>query len=94
MRGQCPCTYIGKDDLGFMEQYPINDDPCLIRKSTTINRTSNTTNRMVHHGPKAGPITLANTPLQSDRQPPHMFRLDLNSVKSEDASPLVKMSAY
>ena len=81
---------IGKDDLGFID----NTQSTMIFESSTINCTSHTARRLVRHGPKAGLITLANTPPQSDHQPPHTFRLDLNSVKSEDGSPLVKMYAY
>ena len=45
----------------------------------------------------AGPtglILLSNMPPQSDRQPLHTFRLDRNSAKTEEGSPLVKTSAY
>ena len=49
---------IGKDDLGFID----NTQSTMIFESSTINCTSHTARRLVRHGPKAGLITLANTP--------------------------------
>jgi len=66
--------------------YPIN-------KSIKPSRGNRPGAQPTWAGP-TGLILLSNMPPQSDRQPLHTFKLDRNSVKTKEGSPLVKMSVY
>ena len=76
------------EDLAYYNQLTKTGEAhkatCLCSRTTLNPRIPRITPNIAH----------ANTPPQSDREPLRTFRLVLNSVKTDDGRPLVKMSAY
>ena len=87
-------TYIGKG-LGLVYRNTTNQgDPCPLHKKPRGKGGGHTGQHATKpQGPTEPIHKRSNTPPQSNRRG-HERLDDLNSVKTEEGSPLVKMSAY